>query len=310
MTSKEQKIRKLIEKDPMMQMGDDYFHKLEVIPTGILSLDLALGVGGYPRGCIIDIFGEPYSGKSLITLLAIREVQKMGGIPAILDAERAYSKSKKWLITNGVDTSKLLFIKDPIAEKALDKVCDIVSQNLVDLVVIDSVPALIPSASYTRKLADGTKIAAAALMMTEALQKLTPLVDNSKTVCIFINQLRAKINTSSYMQHLDDSEKSTGGNALRFYASVRIGVKKVGGSTIKEGDEKIGHRIRTIIYKNKVASPFKSAEFDIFYERGVDITSQLPRAAFKLGIVKREGITFFYGEYKWKGKEEIGRAHV
>lgn len=281
---------KLLEK--LSESGDirkasDFKKEIEVIPSGSLALDAALGVGGYLKGTIIDIFGPYSSGKSLLSLLAIREVIKLGGIAVVADAERSYKRSQEWMKVNGVDPSKVYLLYKNSGEEYLDKIYEIIKSKAADLVIVDSVPALVPQCTIDRKITAGQKVGANALMMSQALQKLVPVIDDSKVVCIFINQLRSNISMNPYQSSGDD--EGTGGNALRFYASIRINVKKIGGSDIKQGNAVLGHRVRIKIKKNKLAAPFKTGEFKILYEGGIDRIEELADILTKSDIVEQEG---------------------
>jgi len=288
---------------PNLKPGKDVPETLTVIPTGSLSLDLATGVGGYPRGCLVDIFGRESSGKSLLSLLAIRETQKLGGLAIVIDAERNYSKSRHWMKLHGIKVEDVEFHEPATGEEAFDLIYDVAKANAADLIVIDSNTALRPQANLSRDLEQGPKIGALALMMSIGLNKITPTIDDSKIVCIFINQLREIIDLTRGMGVLaSEADKATGGRGLKFYASLRIGVKKISNSEIlNDQKEIIGHRIRAKIFKNKVAPPLKLAEFDLYYNKGVDNDSELFDVGLSLGSIKNEGHTYFIGDKRAVG---------
>ena len=292
-------------KKEKLKIASEFEKKIEVIPSGSLILNEALGNGGYVRGSIVDIFGQPSGGKSLLTLLAVREVQKMGGIAVIVDAERSYTKSLNWLKTLGINTDELYLIHKRTGEEALDTVYDLIVKNAVDLIVVDSVPALIPQAIIEKQLTESQKIGSLALLMSTALQKLTSVIDDSKVVCIFVNQLRANIDLRS--PYVSNTEEATGGYALKFYASVRISVSAIKGSEIyDENGIQIGHRIRFKIVKNKLATPYKTGEFDLYYNKGVDNVKELAELLIKNGIVKQSGPWYFLGEeHKFQGFNKL-----
>jgi len=274
--------------------------KIEVIPSGSLCLDLALGVGGYQRGRIIDIFGVESGGKSTLSMLAIKEAQKMGGTAYYIDAERSYSST--WTKTLGVDSSKLYIVRPDSGEQAFDAVLYLVKEAKADLIVIDSTPALVPSVMLKQDMINNMKVGAQALMMSVGLQKLVAAVASSKTVVIFINQMRALIGNM-----YGPKEGSTGGKALRFYSSVRVQVSTVSKSKmLDENNNVVGHRIRTVVVKNKVAPPFKVAEFNLNFYSGVDPADEIADLMIKQGIVqpgKAGWLTL--GAEKMQGKEAL-----
>lgn len=273
--------------------GVNIADKVEYIPSGSLSLDMAIGVGGFPKGTLVDIFGRESSGKSLISLLVAAECQKLGGIVVMIDAERNYTKSKSWMKIHGIDADKVFFLWPETGEQAFDFIYEAAKKNAVDMIIVDSATALRPLANLNRDVEQGQKIGAFAQMMSLGLNKITPEIDNSKIVCIFINQLRDSIQTSGPMIHRSDADKATGGNALRFYSSLRIGVKKMHGSEIKnDKDELMGHTIICKIFKNKVAPPHREATFEINFFTGVNRVKEAFDIGIKLGIIKREGNTY------------------
>lgn len=293
----------LAKKRPVLSI-DKYAHNSGAIPSGSLSLDLALGVGGYPRGTIIDIFGPESSGKSLISLMAISQVQKMGGVAMILDAERSYSKSDKWLRTNGVNPEELRFIPqdDDGAEKAMETIYQICKAQAADLIVVDSVPALAPKKALMQGLDEGATMSLRARMMSEALNKLMGVVDDSRAVLMFINQMRAKI--GGYNPY-GPSEDATGGYALKFFSSIRMGISRVAKSTVLENKIPVGHRARVRLIKNKVARPYLTAEFGIDYRKGTDPVTEIADVLISSGLAKKAGAWIEYHGQKCHGSDEL-----
>ncbi|MDD5823688.1 MAG: recombinase RecA [Firmicutes bacterium] len=290
-------IQKAYGKGAIMKLGDDsLFSNIETIPTGSISLDVATGVGGYPKGRIIEIYGPESSGKTTLTLHAIAEAQKMGGKAAFIDAEHAldpvYAKNL------GVDVDELLVSQPDTGEQALE-ICEMLARSgAIDIIVIDSVAALVPKAEIQGDMGD-SHVGLQARLMSQALRKIAGAVNKSNTCVIFINQLREKIGVM-----FGNPETTTGGRALKFYASMRLDVRKV--ETLKKGEEMLGNRTRVKIVKNKVAPPFKKAEFDIMYGTGISLAGDVLDTAVELKIIEKAGSWYSYnGERIGQGRENI-----
>lgn len=288
-------IEKQFGKGSIMRLGSQTRIDVETIPTGALSLDLALGVGGLPRGRVIEIFGPEASGKTTLTLTAIRETQKKGGVAAFIDAEHAFDSTFAKKI--GVNLEDLLISQPDTGEQALEIVETLVRSNAVDLVAVDSVAALTPRAEIEGEMGE-MQIGLQARLMSQALRKLTAAISKSKTCVVFINQIREKIGVM-----FGSPETTPGGRALKFYSSVRLDLRRIG--SIKSGEQVVGGRIRCRVVKNKVAPPFKEAEFEILHDEGIAKSSTVLDTAVNMGLVQKSGISFiFEGEKLGQGREQ------
>ena len=293
------KIEKDYGKGSIMKLGDDNIEKVDVIPTGSIGLNAALGVGGYPKGRIIEAYGPESSGKTTLAIHAIAEAQKQGGIAAFIDAEHAFDRF--YAAKLGVDVNSLLISQPDNGEQALEIADQLIRSSAVDIIVIDSVAALTPKKEIEGEMGDNV-VGLQARLMSQALRKMTSTISKTSTTCIFINQLREKIGVM-----FGNPETTTGGNALKFYSSVRLDIRRV--TSIKDGDEVIGNQVRVKIIKNKVAPPFRKAEFEITFGEGISKTGEIVDLGVEYGIISKSGSWFSYNDTRLaQGRDAVKKV--
>tara|TARA_B100001250_G_C19704998_1_gene746551 strand:+ start:177 stop:1205 length:1029 start_codon:yes stop_codon:yes gene_type:complete len=291
-----EKMDKTYGKGSVMKLGDNAVEKVDVIPSGSLTLDMALGIDGYPKGRVVEIYGPESSGKTTLAIHAIAEAQKNGGIAAFIDAEHAFDQF--YAKNLGVDIANLLISQPDNGEQALEIADNLIRSGAIDIIVIDSVAALTPRAEIEGEMGD-SQMGLQARLMSKALRKLTGSINKAGCCCIFINQLRDKIGVM-----FGNPETTTGGNALKFYSSVRVDIRR--SSQIKDGDKILGNRVKVKIVKNKMAPPFKRAEFDVMYGKGISKVGEIIDIGVELNILKKSGSWFSYGETRLgQGRDSI-----